>query len=54
MYGSVVRIKTKAVARTPERDGKSASQVYVKTYDGIASGSSLATINKCALGTRTK
>jgi hypothetical protein len=46
MYGSVVRTKIKMAATTPDKSGTSAIQVYVKTYEGMASGKIMGITSK--------
>ena len=41
-------------ATTPDKSGTSAIQVYVNTYEGMASGKIMGMMSKCAYGKRTK
>jgi hypothetical protein len=46
MYGNVVKTNIKMVATTPDKSGTSAIQVYVKTYEGMASGKIMGIMSK--------
>jgi hypothetical protein len=54
MYGNVVRTKINMAPTTPDKSGTSAIQVYVKTYEGMASGRIIGIMSKCAYGSLTK